>query len=170
MMEPDRSSPTLTMENPRFRSRRPKLRERRLQPGSLVKAISIGALIDLGGSLAVVFGFSIVYSSILLAQGFSEDAIRKTFEAITPWAGVGLIVSALTLPVSMFAGYKAAVIANRPNYLAPGIVAVISCGLSAMVDTTQPPRLTLALMSVVNVIAFLSGAYIHVRKLPTTLG
>jgi hypothetical protein len=29
--------------------------------------------------------------------------------------------------------------------------------------------LTLALMSVVNVIAFLGGAYIHVRKLPPTL-
>jgi hypothetical protein len=157
------------MENPRFRSRRPKLVERRYQPGSLVKAISVGALIDFLGSLAVVFVFSIVYSSILLVQGFSQDAIEKTFQAITPWTGVGLIASALTLPISVFAGYKAAAIANRPNYLAPGIVAVISCGLSAMVDTAQPPRLTLALMSVINVIAFLGGAYIHVRKLPTSL-
>jgi hypothetical protein len=157
------------VENPRFRSRRPKFVERRHQPGSLVKAISVGALIDLAGSLAVVFAFSIIYSSILLAQGLSEDAIQQTFEALTPWAGVGLIASALTLPVSIFAGYKAAAIANRPNYFAPGMVAVISCGLSAMVDTSHPPRLTLALMSVVNVIAFLSGAYIHVRKLPTTL-
>jgi hypothetical protein len=157
------------MENPRFRSRRPKFAERRHQPGSLIKAVSVGALIDFLGSLAVIFAFSVIYSSILLAQGFGEDAIRKTFEAMTPWAGVGLIASALTLPISIFAGYKTAVIANRSGYLAPGIVAVISCGLSAMVDTAQPPRLTIALMSVVNVIAFLSGAYIHVRKVPPTL-
>ena len=158
------------MENPRFKSRRPKLVERRYQPGSMVKAISVGALIDFLGSVAVAAAFGIVYSSILLAQGMSEDAIRQTLEALTPWAGLGLLASALTLPVSIFAGYKTAAIANRPNYLAPGLVAVISCGLNAMVVTAEPPpRFALAVMSVLNVITFLGGAYIHVRKLPTTL-
>ena len=158
------------MENPRFKSRRPKLVERRYQPGSLVKAVSVGALIDFLGSLAVAAAFGIVYSSVLLAQGMSEDAIRRTLETVNPWTGIGLLVSGLTLPISVFAGYKAAVIANRANYLAPGLVAIISCGINAMVVTGEPPpRFALALMSIVNVIAFLGGAYIHIRKLPTTL-
>jgi hypothetical protein len=158
------------MENPRFKSRRPKLVERRYPPCSLVKAISVGALIDFVGSLAIAAAFGIVYSSILLSQGMSEDSIRRTLEALTPWSGIGLLVSALTLPVSIFAGYKTAVIANRATYLAPGIVAVISCGLNAMVVTAEPPpRFALAVMSIVNVITFLGGAYIHIRKLPTTL-
>lgn len=158
------------MENPRFKSRRPKLVERRYQPGSLVKAVSIGALIDLLGSAVVGLAFGIVYSSVLVAQGFSQDAIKKTLESLTPWAGLGLFASALTLPVAVFAGYKTAVIANRASYLAPGLVAVISCGLNAMVATTQPPpRFALAVMSVVTVITFLGGAYIHIRKLSTSL-
>src|SRR4051812_22091737 len=156
------------MDNPRFKSRRPKLVERRYQPGSLVKAISVGALIDFLGSIAVAAAFGIVYSSVLLAQGMSEDAIRRSLETLSPWGGLGLLVSALTLPVSVFAGYKAAVIANRSNYLAPGLVAVISCGLNAMVVTADPPpRFALAVMSIVNVVTFLGGAYIHIRKLST---
>jgi hypothetical protein len=158
------------MENPRFRSRRPKFVERRHSPGSLVKAISVGALIDFLGSLAVAAAFGIVYSSILLAQGLSQDAVRHTLETLSPWGGAGLIASGLTLPVSIFAGYKAAVIANRSNYLAPGLVAVISCAINAMVVTAEPPpRFALIVMSVVNVLTFLGGAYIHIRKVPTKL-
>src|SRR5690606_4900288 len=102
-------------------------REHNTTPGSLPKAVAVGVFIDFAGSLLVAFTLSLIYTLVLTARGYSQDEIQRTFSALGPWSALGIVIMLLSLIVSAYAGYQCARVANRTTYLAPGIVAMISC-------------------------------------------
>lgn len=152
------------MTNP-YEPPRANLNLKNSEPGSLPKAVAVGVLIDLGGTLIVGVGASLIYGAILAAQGLSEDAIARAFEELDPWSAFGLFTSFLGMLVSAFAGYHCARIANRRTYLAPGILAMISCAFGAALSAGLYSQLEMLILSGLTVIAVLGGASFHVRKM-----
>jgi hypothetical protein len=144
---------------------RAQLKRRNDAPGSLPKAVVIGVLIDISGTLIVGFAAAIIYGIVLGARGYSEDAIARAFEELDPWSAFGLFTSFLGMLVSAFAGYQCARIANRPGYLAPGILAMISCAFGAALGGDLYSQLELLALSGLTVIAVLGGASVYLRQM-----
>ena len=153
------------MEQNPYEPPRAALDPRNREPGSIPKAVAIGAAIDIGGTLLGSMVLGIVYSVVLGAQGHSADEIQTILSSLQPFSPVGLVLLAMGMAMSAFGGYQCAVIANRNAYLAPGIMSLISVGYGATMNdgTLDLPRLLL--MSGLTVAAILGGASLHIRKL-----
>lgn len=132
--------------------------------GSLPKAIAIGVLIDIGGSLAVGFAAAILYGIVLGATGHSEEEITRTFENLGTWSAFSLLSMSMGLAISAFAGYQCARIANRDGYLGPGILAMISCALGVLLSGDAYSQAEMLILSALNVVAVLGGASVFVTR------
>jgi len=140
-------------------------REHNTTPGSLPKAVAVGVFIDFAGSLLVAFTLSLIYTLVLTARGYSQAEIERTFSALGPWSALGIVIMLLSLIVSAYAGYQCARVANRATYLAPGIVAMISCAAGAALSAGIYSQREILFLSALSVIAVLGGASVHIRKL-----
>lgn len=153
------------MEPNRYQPPRSRLDPRNREPGSIPKAVAVGALIDIGGT---ILGGSIVamcYAVLLGMQGLSSDAITRELTEAGRWSAFGLITMAIGLVMSVLGGFQCAVIANRTTYLAPGILSIISVALGALMNEGQSQLQELLFFSAVTVAAILAGASLHIRKL-----
>ena len=130
--------------------------------GSLPKAIAIGVLIDIGGSLLVSFVAAILYGIALGISGHSEEEITRTFETLGTWSAFGILTSLMGMGISAFAGYQCARIANRDGYLGPGILAMISCALGVLLSGDAYSQVEMLILIALNVIAVLGGASVFV--------
>ena len=145
---------------------RSNLQRRNTEPGSIPKAVAIGVAIDIGGTLIVSVAIAIIYSIVLGAQGYDEDAIAAKFEQFGVWSAYGIVTGAIGLSISAFAGFHCARIANRNDYLAPGIMAMISCAIGAALSAGAHSHTTLIVLSALSVIAVLGGAWVYIKSLP----
>jgi hypothetical protein len=145
---------------------RSNLHRRDTEPGSIPKAVAIGVAIDIGGTLIASFAVALIYGGILGARGLNEDAIAAEFQQLEVWSAYGIITGAIGLAISAFAGFHCARIANRNEYLAPGIMAMISCAFGAAISAGAHPLPTLILLSALSVIAVLGGAWVYIKGLP----
>jgi hypothetical protein len=134
-------------------------------PGSVPKAVAVGVFIDITGTLIMAFAASILYSIVLGVQGYTTEQIQSAFEEVKPFTAFHTIMTLLGMLVSAFAGYQCARSANRPDYLAPGIVALISCALGAAISAGAYSLRELVVLCALTVIAVLCGAARHVRTL-----
>jgi hypothetical protein len=152
------------MDQNRYQPPRARLNLRNREPGSIPRAVAIGALIDIGGTFLGSFAIAMGYAMILGAQGQSEDAIRRALETVDPWSFYGLLLLGMGLGMSALAGYRCALIANRANYLAPGILSVVSVTSGALMSGGQAEQRELLIFSALTVIAILVGASLWMRN------
>lgn len=145
---------------------RSNLQRRNTEPGSIPKAVAIGVAIDIGGTLIASFAIAIVYSIILGARGYDEEAIAAEFQQLGVWSAYGIVAGAIGLGISAFAGFHCARIANRSDYLAPGIMAMISCAFGAAISAGTHSHTTLIVLSALSVIAVLGGAWLYIKSMP----
>lgn len=66
--------------------------------------------------------------------------------------------------MSALGGYTCAVIANRNNYLAPGLLSLLSTSLGAYFGRGEIDLKQLLMLSALTVVAVLGGASLHNRK------
>lgn len=151
------------MSNP-YEPPRSSLNGRNTEPGSLPKAIAIGLLIDICGTFLLSITALIVYRTVLSLQGYSDQEIQGILEQFEPWSAFGLFISFLGMLVSAVAGYHCARIANRNTYLAPGILAMISCAFGAAVSAGAYSQVELIVLSGLTVVAVLGGASLYIRR------
>lgn len=138
---------------------------RNREPGSIPKAVAIGAAIDIGGTILGAIILQLVYAVLLGIQGRSDAEIEKALTTFEPLSALGLTMMAMGLAMSALGGYQCAVIANRATYLAPGIMSLVSVASSALMNDGNIIELPqLLLMSGLTVAAILAGASIHIRK------
>jgi hypothetical protein len=135
------------------------------EPGSIPKAVVIGAVIDIGGTILGGILIGLVYSMLLGLQGRSSTEVEQALTAFEPFSAFGLALMTMGTAMSALGGYQCAVIANRNTYLAPGIMSLISVTSSAMLNDGRLPLPQLLLMSGLTVAAILGGASLHIRKL-----
>jgi hypothetical protein len=153
------------MEQNRYEPPHARLDPRSREPGSIPKAVAIGAAVDIGGTILGGFALGIAYSLLLAMQGRSAAEIERILQSFAPFSTFGLVLMAMGTVMSALGGYQCALIANRSTYLAPGIVSLISVGYGAMMNDGQVELPRLLLLSGVTVAAILAGASLHIRKL-----
>ncbi len=94
--------------------------------GSPVKAVLLGALVDVGGSLLLSTVMGIVLAVVLAQQGMAPEQIGEAFGSMTATSPFRIIAMVLGTGMSMLAGYVCARIARRRDYKLPCILGAIS--------------------------------------------
>jgi|JRYE01.1.fsa_nt_gb hypothetical protein len=152
------------MDQNRYRPPRSNIGIRNREPGSIPRAVAVGALIDIGGSLTGSIVLAFLYAMMLGLQGHSNDAIQQALTTFERWSPFGVLLTLLGTAMSVLGGYHCARIANRTNYLAPGILSLVSVTAGALLSGGQMPQRELILFSALTVIAIMSGAALYMRK------
>ena len=134
------------------------------KPGSTFRAVLVGVLIELFGTLLVGLLIGVVFGFFMAAQGVSAEDIQAKFEQMDPFSSFALISNMAGFLVSLLAGYVCAWIANvnkyKPAYILAGIS--LSLGLLSGIGTTD--WFTLLLLSLISAGAVLAGAKLHNRN------
>lgn len=134
--------------------------------GSMVRALVVGTLIEVVGTLIVGLGFGIVYGAILGASGMDQAEAEAALRALDPWSGPGLVASALGAFVSVFAGFAAAALAHRSDYVAVAAMAGISVSLGLLGGGASEESVGAVLgLSAVTVAMVFLGGWLHVRDM-----
>ena len=153
-MEPNRYEPPRAPLDPRSR-----------EPGSIPKAVFVGAIIDIGGTMIGGIIIGILYSLLLSVQGRSGAEVEQALTHFDRWSLFGISLTLMGIAMSAVGGFQCAVVANRTTYLAPGIMSLISVTSGAMLNDGQLSLPELLLMSGLTVVSILGGASLHIRKL-----
>jgi hypothetical protein len=107
---------------------------RRAPVGSPVRAIVIGLVVDLGGSIVLYLLLMILYAASLQHAGMSPEQLKASMDHIPPnsWAAVtGLLLGAC---LDVFSGFICARIAQRDEWRVGGTLAGISAMCTLMLS------------------------------------
>jgi len=107
---------------------------RRAPAGSPVRAIVIGLVIDLGGSVVLYLLLMILYAASLQHAGMSPEQLKASMNHIpsNSWAAVlGLLLGAC---LDVFSGFVCARVAQRDEWRVGGTLAAISAACTLMLS------------------------------------
>ena len=135
------------------------------QPGSIVKALVAGTVIEVTGSILVSLAVGLVYGFFLASQGNSAEEIQQAMEQMEPWSIYGISAIFLGLLVSSIAGYGCAYITNTNSYQAAYLLSGISFTLSIIFGLGAYSWWVLVLLGFISASAVVLGAHIYIRKL-----
>jgi len=135
------------------------------EPGSIVKAVLLGAATDIGGSLVLQIILSIVYSVVLASQGLSETEVQTAFEHIDPWSPLGLTGTVIGLIMSGLGGFVCARTANVASYNALGILSAISVAFGTFIGMDDYEWQVLLLLNLLGLAAIFMGGWWYIRRL-----
>ena len=123
-------------------------------PGSPIKAVALGMLTDIGGSIVVGGVLSIVYAIVLAQQGLTPEQVMDAIKNVPILSPFGLISTAMGLGFSFLGGYVCARIAKRSELRMGAVMAVLNTVLGLLLsgDQTSAPKLiVLVLLSIAAV-------------------
>jgi hypothetical protein len=123
-------------------------------PGSPVKAIALGMLVDIGGTIAVGSVISIVYAIVLAQQGMTQEQVMEAMQDAPILSTYGLISTVVGLAFSVLGGYVCARIVKRSELRMGAIMAAISTVLGLLLsggETSAPKIVTLLLLGITAV-------------------
>jgi len=123
-------------------------------PGSPIKAVALGMLTDIGGSIVVGGVLSIVYGIVLAQQGLTPEQAMDAIKNAPILSPFGLISTAMGLGFSFLGGYVCARIAKRSELRLGAVMAVLNTVLGLLLsgDQTSAPKLiVLVLLSIAAV-------------------
>ncbi len=101
--------------------------------GSPAKAVTVGVLIDIGGSSIAGFVMVAIYGVMLASSGASPDEIAAALGTIAPDSWFSIIGFGLGALFSLWGGYVCARIARQSELKWGGVVAAISASFSLLI-------------------------------------
>ena len=113
------------MDNP-YKPPTAQLRWEPSHPGSLVKAVIAGVLIDLGGTWIVNFVGLVANAFYLYSQGWSEDQVSRVYVFLSIYSLPGLILPTARFGMSIVAGNLCATIAKERVLVATILISLTS--------------------------------------------
>jgi hypothetical protein len=119
---------------------------RRARGGSPLRAIAIGLVIDLGGSIVLYLLLTIVYAASLQHAGMSPEELKATMDHIPSdsWAAVlGLLLGA---GLDVLSGFACARVAGRDEWRVGGTLAAISAACTLVLGDTGDSATDLTLL------------------------
>jgi hypothetical protein len=126
--------------------------------GSAVKAIVVGALVDIGGSVAASILLMLAYGLVLAANGESFEAI-ESLGGLRPDSWPWIASSAIGLGFSVLGGYACARIARHRELLLGAILAVISTSFGLLVGASYYSAAVNFLLAAGSVASIMAGAW-----------
>lgn len=133
-------------------------------PGSPVKAVVYGVLVDVGGSVVMGIVLTVVYGVVLAASGLSPEEMERAMASPEPLSWISIIGNALGFLASFIGGYVCARVAGRDEYKWAGVVAVISGIAGFLFGMSSYPIEWNLLLVLLTASAVLAGARTAVRR------
>ena len=135
------------------------------RPGSIVRAVVVGTLIEIVGTFVAGLLIGLVYGVVMATRGVSPDAMQAMLEHLDPRSGFVWISSFVGALVSVLAGYVCARIANTLSYKPAFILAGVSCVLGTLTGIGSYAWWFLALLAALTAGAVLLGAWLRIKRL-----
>ena len=129
-------------------------------PVSLIKAIGLGLLTDLGGTLIASIAVGLMWA----ANNSNADPEQLNRVLTTPGSEPFNAMLVLGLLMTLLGGYVCASVARRRSYVAPAIQGLILLAFGAMGPSSTPVGLLL-FMNIATVLAVMGGAWLRIRRI-----
>jgi len=136
-------------------------------PRSAGKAVAIGALIDIGGSLGAGQILIIVYGVWLAVEGMNVAELEEAMRQIDPGSGIGLAQSVVGTLFSWLGGFVCARLAPAPELKWVAVTAAISMASGfamAFLPGVDYPMLLVALLSLLGAAAMMLGGWMGAKR------
>lgn len=134
------------------------------QKGSAIKAVLLGVLVDLGGSIVAGSVMTILYGMTLI-DGAENAAELESTLANTPmdsWFSIATI--AVGCMFSVAGGYVCARIARHSEYRLGAIVAGCGVAVGLVLSSDYYSPLVDAALAIASVIAVMGGVWLGIRR------
>lgn len=132
-------------------------------PRSPLKAVLIGSLTDLGGSLGAGQILILVYGVWLASEGMSLAEMEEAMTHVDPGSGIALAGNVVGTLCSWLGGYVCARLAPAPELKWAGVVAAISAAAGLALGQDYPALLS-ALLSLFSAAAVMVGGWMGMRR------
>jgi uncharacterized protein with PQ loop repeat len=129
-----------------------------LKPGSPIRAVLLGLVVDIGGTLVIGLLIGIVYGVFLGFSGVPQSEIVSRADTQNPMSLLSLIAQALGLVCSVLGGYVCARIVKRKEYRVVAVMAVLSAIFGMWVGSSQYSFPVLLALTALSVLSNLFGA------------
>ncbi len=129
-----------------------------------IKAVIVGALIDIGGTLVVGTAVGVAFTVVLASRGLSVEQIEQELTNVDPGSAIGLLSSLLGALISLGAGYVCARIAGAREYLAGAILATLSLAFGLALGGAYYSAAEHLILGSLTVAAVMLGVYIGARR------
>ena len=127
------------------------------KPGSPTKAVSLGLLVDMGGTMALGIAIGFVYSVQLAASGKTAEEIEAAV-LIGITTGLGFVILlAIGCAFSVLGGYVCARISRRTDYRLGFVMGAISVVAGLLLAWTSYSPVEHILLAGLNVACILGG-------------
>lgn len=113
-------------------------------PGSPLRAVLTGLVIDLCGSTVSSIVLGAVYVLQVSNAGLSDDQLKAALEQVPPQSAIGILIFVLGALCSVAGGYACARIVQRDEFRIGGLMAAIS-GLLSLMAGSGPEDMVLLL-------------------------
>jgi MFS family permease len=128
------------------------------RPGSPFKAVALGLLVDIGGSVIAGAIVSVGYAFSLARQGIAPEqiAVAMRTDSLTTWFGV--LCFLMGTGFSYLGGWVCARVARRSELLVGACLALLTALIAVVVSGRQASWSYLLLNCVAAVVAIMAGA------------
>jgi hypothetical protein len=134
-------------------------------PSLSIKAIAVGALIDIGGSMVVGGAYTLVYALLLASQNVPPEELQRRVLADPAYYVITLLMGLAFMAVGAYVAGRIARVREMAHALWVGLVAVIvSVPLVAAADTSAYPSWYLPVSFALTIPAALVGGQIARRR------
>lgn len=140
------------------------LEVKEILPPRPVFGITMGILIDLGGTMLLGVASGFIYAAFLASEGMPLEEIEALLGSYDPMSLYGIVNVFLGLFMSYVGGLYCAKISRATSYLYPGIMAAILTALMSAVAWGSMDDLLFVILSAMSVLAIFCGARSHLKR------
>ena len=136
--------------------------KQKLKEGSPLKAIAIGLVVDIGGSLISAFILAIAYSILLASRGLSPEEIEYRLTNLDPYSAFSIITMVAGGCMTVLGGYVCARIVNYSEYKFAFIFGFISAAFGHIASESYYSTLDNIALGILTLGCALLGAWLRV--------
>ena len=133
-------------------------------PGSPIKGVIYGVLVDVGGSVLMGILLTVLYGVMLATSGASTEEIERTLATPEPLSWVSLVGNIVGFGMSFLGGYVCARVAGKDEYRSAGIVAAIALIAGFLFGMGTYPVEWNLLLALLSASAVMGGAGTAVQR------
>ena len=152
-----RTNHTFPMPQDRFKPPATEVRDPPALQGSAVKAVALGLVVDIVGTMLFSIALGMAYAIHLGRTGMNEEQIRSAASNATPGSFLVIVGTVAGAGFSVLGGYVCERVARRQNYRVGLVLGCVSAGLAVLVGWSSTPPLQHVFFSLLTVVCVLVG-------------
>lgn len=138
------------------------IESKNLKKGSPTKAIAMGLMIDIGGSLISALILAMAYSILLASKGLSPEEIEYQLVNSDPYSTFSIVTMVVGGCMTVLGGYVCARIVNYSEYKFAFIFGFISAAFGYIASESHYSTLDNIALAILTLGCALLGAWLRV--------